>query len=92
MFWNKASAERCLREAGSLVIIALLFDKLADCTNASQIAAKEVPRSPLVLAGIDGTASTTTTGPERPIKKQCISSLMPGRYKPSAKFVPGIAA
>jgi len=46
MFWNKASAERCFRAAGSLVIITLFLDKLADCTNPSQITAKEVPPSP----------------------------------------------
>src|SRR5277367_1110304 len=91
MFRNKASAESCFRKAGSLVMIVLLFDKLADGTNSSPIAAKEVPSKRLVLASIAGTASITTTGLQRPMKKRCITSLLPGRYKPPAKFVPGIA-
>src|SRR5277367_3322802 len=91
MFRNKASAESCFRKAGSLVMIVLLFDKLADGTNSSPIAAKEVPSKRLVIARIAGNASITTTGLQRPMKKRCITSLLPGRYKPPAKFVPGIA-
>src|SRR5208283_2076943 len=91
MFRNKASAESCLREAGSSVIMTLLFDKLAGCTPACQITAKRVPPRRIVLTGVASTASITMDGLERPMKKQHASSLIPRDYKPLAKCVPGIA-
>jgi hypothetical protein len=50
-----------------------------------------VPTKPLLLASIAATASTTTSGLERPMEEPCISSLIPERYKLLAKFVPEIA-
>jgi hypothetical protein len=71
--------------------MTLLFDKLAGCTPACQIAAKRVPARRIALAGVASTASITMNDPERPIKKQRASSLIPRTYEPLAKRVPGIA-
>jgi hypothetical protein len=49
MFRSKASAESCLRGAGSLGIVTLLFDKLTDCAFTGQIAAKRAPSGGLAL-------------------------------------------
>ena len=71
--------------------MTLLFDKLAGCIPACQITAKMEPPRRIVLVGVASTASITINGLERPMKKQHVSSLIPGDYKPLAKCVPGIA-
>ena len=68
------------------------------CPNTLQLAAKVVPTRRIVFASVAstavtaGTASITTNSIEKPMKKQCISALIPRDYKLSAKCVPGIAA
>jgi len=71
--------------------MTLLFDKLADYTNTCQIAAKGVPLRRIVLASVVSTASIAKNDLKKPMKKQCVSALIPSDYKPSAKCVPGIA-
>ena len=72
MFRNKASAESCLREAGLLVIVTPLFDRLTDGTIACQIAAKGVPPRHIVLASGASTASITKNDLEKPMKENVL--------------------
>ena len=56
-----------------------------------RLAAKGVPLRRIVLASVVSTASIATNDIKKPMKKQCVSALIPRDYKPLAKCVPGIA-
>jgi hypothetical protein len=74
-----------------LVIITLLFDKLAGCTPASQIIRQKGATRRIVLASVASTASITMNLAQKTNKKQRVSYLIPRDYQPLANRIPGIA-